>query len=332
MRILISKNSKKKLFDYLVKLNKCYTLKELSAKMKIPFKTIQNWKYTPNRYLPEEIIPEEIKKDVEILDMQENNWGKIKGGKKTYKIILQKYGKKEFDRRRKKARQNMINYSKRKEKEILVSLDISDNSFLEFYGALLGDGWLSKLRYKKKNLYIIGVSGNRKLDREYFLYLKKILRKLLNRDVYIKDRPKSGSIEIYFSHKFFLNFLNKKLNFPIGRKIDLKINDNIYSQGYLKVKNVIRGIFDTDGCFYFDKTPARRPYPCIEISMKAPKLINQIYVMLIKQGFKVQYNKYRHPNEQLILKGSIQLKKWMEEIGSSNKRNLDKIARVAQPG
>ncbi|MBS3078649.1 hypothetical protein J4218_00855 [Candidatus Pacearchaeota archaeon] len=66
--------------------------------------------------------------------------------------------------------------------------------------------------------------------------------------------------------------------------------------------------------------------------MKSPILINQIYESLIKEGFKVQLNKSRFPNQQIILKGSIQLNKWMKLIGSSNKKHLDKIALVAQPG
>jgi hypothetical protein len=334
MRILLTKKSKKKLFDYLIKSNNCKSLKELSKIIKIPFNTMQNWKYISYRYIPEKIIPSGIKKDLKILDSQEDNWGRIKGGKETYKIILEKYGKEELDRRRlnaiKKSRSTIKNIQNRKEKDF--SLDINDNQFLELYGTLLGDGWLSKLKYKDKNLYIIGISGNRSLDREYFSYIRAIFKNLLGRDVYIKNKPKTNTIEIYFNHKSFLNWMHKELNFPIGLKKDLEINEKIYSMGFDKMKFVIRGILDTDGCFYFDKTPVGNPYPCINIHMKAPKLINQIYVMLIEQGFKVHHDKTKSPSEQLILKGSIQVRKWMETIGSSNKRNLDKFARVAQPG
>lgn len=330
MRILLKKSSKEKLFNYLIEKNNCNSLKEFSNKLNIPYKTVQSWRYEPNRYIPEKIIPHDLYGNLEILDRQEDNWGKIKGGKETYKIILNKYGKKELDRRRENANKKPKSYHPRKDS--FISIDISDPNFLEFYGSLLGDGWLSKLKYKEKKLYIVGISGNRKLDLDYFLYLRKIIYGLINRTVYIKDRPKAGSIEIYFNHKSLVNFLSKELNFPIGPKIDLEINPKIYDTGFSHMKYVIRGILDTDGCFYFDKTPKGDPYPCIGICMKAPKLIKQVYDLLIEQGYKVQHNKSRSPSEQLILKGRKQINKWMKEIGSSNKRNLDKFARVVQFG
>ena len=135
-----------------------------------------------------------------------------------------------------------------------------------------------------------------------------------------------------FTHKMLIRALNEELDFPIGLKIDLKIHGKVYSLGYDKMRHVIRGLFDTDGSFYLDKTPVGKPYPCICISMKAPKLIKQVYDMLIQEGFKVRLDKHRSPNEQIVLKGSIQLKKWMSEIGSNNQRHLRKTALVAQSG
>lgn len=323
MRILLSKSSKKLLFDFLKRKYECNSLKKLSSKLNISFKTLNEWAYNPQRYLPEKIILGEIRDNLNILDSQKENWGRIKGGKKTYKILIQKYGPEEIKRRQSNGgkKSTLSNRIKRKEEPLVI--DLKNPLFLELYGALLGDGWLSKLNYKGKISYIIGVSGNRKLDQEYFLYLKNIFKVLLGRDVYIKDRPKSNSIEIYFSHKSFLCFLHNELNFPIGQKINLEINPKIYSIGFEEVRYVIKGIFDTDGCFVFDKTPAGNPYPVISIKMKAPRLIKQIYSILVSNGFKV----YLHEGDQssIFLKGSKQLNKWMHEIGSSNKRNLDKV-------
>jgi hypothetical protein len=70
--------------------------------------------------------------------------------------------------------------------------------------------------------------------------------------------------------------MNRGLNFPIGKKVNLKIHNKVYDGGFDKVKHVIRGILDTDGCIIIDKTPAGKPYPCISIKMKAPILIKQM--------------------------------------------------------
>src|SRR4030042_1295144 len=122
MRLLLSSNSRKKIFDFLINKNNCKSLKELSIKLKIPYRTIQNWRYYKGGYISENIIPIEIKKQLEILDKKEDNWGRIKGGKKTYKIILKKYGIDEIKRRQ-------INGGKksakiREQNQIPVNLDI----------------------------------------------------------------------------------------------------------------------------------------------------------------------------------------------------------------
>ena len=57
----------------------------------------------------------------------------------------------------------------------LESIDkriIKDNSFLEFYGTLIGDGWLGRYKYKNKVCHIVGISGHSILDREYFDYCR----------------------------------------------------------------------------------------------------------------------------------------------------------------
>ena len=330
MRILLSEGDKKKVFNFLKEKNNCKSLKELSSKLKISFNTLQTWVYNKGRYLPKKIIPADIHFKIKIIDEKEDNWGSIKGGKKTYKKILKLYGVEEIIRRQKEG--GRISKELKLQNEKPFEIDISNPSFLEFYGVLLGDGWISKLHYKNKLIWLIGISGNRHLDKDFFLYLKKNIYILFNRTAYLKDRPKHNSIELNFSHKTLVKFFNEELHFPIGKKINLEIPKEIYNLGYDKVKNIIRGIFDTDGSFYFDKTPANRPYPCISICMKAPILMNQIYSELIRQGFKVYFNNSREA-PQIKLKGDIQLRKWMNEIGSSNPYKYNKmIARVAQSG
>src|SRR3989338_5346140 len=328
MRLLLSSDSNKKLFDFLIKTNHCNSLKELACKMKIHFRTVQKWRYSEN-YIPEKIIPSEIKNNLKITDRQEDNWGRVKGGKITHKIILQKYGKIEIKKRQIRGGEKSIKEKIKKQNQII--LDIANPIFLEFYGVLLGDGWLGKWNYKGRTVTWIGISGSAKLDREFFNYLKRNIKILFDREAYLKERPKHNSIELIFSHRALLQKIHEELIFPIGTKSNLKIAEKIYNLGYEKVKYIIRGLFDTDGCFYTDKTPAGKPYPCIMIKMKAPVLINQIYCILINENFKVRYKKTPEGLYRIDLRGRKQLNKWMKEIGSSNPRNLDKItALVAQ--
>lgn len=327
MRLLLSKDSRKKLFDYLLKKNNCRSIRALSKELKIPLKTIQNWKYG-NNYIPESICSTGISEEVKVLDKQEDNWGRIKGGKKTYSVILEKYGKEEIKKRQSQGGKNAIEKIRKIQKPL--NMDISNTLFLEFYGVLLGDGWMSKLVYRGKTINLIGISGNANKDKEFFIYLKRNIKTLFNRDAYLKYRPKYNSIELNFAHKELLKKMHEDLDFPIGEKIDLEIHDSIYNLGYEKMKYVIRGILDTDGCVYFDKTPVGNPYPCLNLTMKAPRLMKQVFNMLINNGFKCMLQNRNGHAMQIILKGRKQLKKWMKEIGSSNPRNLNNFALVAQ--
>ena len=107
----------------------------------------------------------------------------------------------------------------------------------------------------------------------------------------------------------------------MGKKLNLKIDDKIYLLGFESLKHVIRGIFDTDGCFYIDRGH-KSLYPCISIHMKSPILIKQIGDILLKEGFSISYSDH---NYLIKLSGKKQLRMWMEKIGSSNKRNINKI-------
>lgn len=334
MRMLLSKKSRRELMNYLKDKNQVHSLKELAKKLKFSSRVMESWFYNLERYLPESIIPLEIKENLEIVDKQEDNWGEIKGGKMAYKKIIEKYGEEEMIRRRLNAIIKSKNQMKKSEKEF--EIDINNPIFLEFYGVLMGDGWLSKFKWKNKITYVIGVSGDKRYDNEFYTYLKDNIKILFNRDAYIRERKYNNSMELKFSHKMLIKLLNEELNFPIGTKSELKIPKSICEGGFEKTKHVIRGIFDTDGSFCLDKTPAGHPYPCISIEMKEPKLIKQLYDILIDQGFRVSYKlgtRDKFGIDRITLKGRKQLNKWMLEIGSSNQRHLRKInGLVTQPG
>jgi hypothetical protein len=331
MRILLSKSSREKLFQYIFEENDSSSMKDLSIKLKQPLKTLQEWRYNYQRYIPYEFIPQKIETQLEILDKQENNWGKIKGGKITQKILLVKYGPQEIKNRQKNGGKRSAEEKIKNDKPLNIKLD--DPLFLEFYGILLGDGWLSKLHSKNKTIHLIGISGHLVKDKGFHHKINNNIKKLFDRNPYLKEIKRYNAREILFSHKVLFNFLVEKLNFPIGLKKNLHLPTPICQMDFNLTKYIIRGIFDTDGCFYLDKTPVGKPYPCISITMKEPALMQQIYNCLISQGFKVYHYK-SEKIEMLILKGSKKLKKWLNEIGSSNpsKSNIMQKALVAQFG
>ncbi len=311
MQILLTKENRIKLFKELSDFNSCRTMKQLSKKIKIPYKTLQHWKYGKD-YITKDKIPITILEKLEIIREKENNWGQKKGGKKTYQIILQKYGQEEIKKRQKKGGKNS---RKNKTSDKNFKIDLDNEFILEFYGALLGDGWISHFKQKNKNIYLFGFSGDLNKDKRYHVYLQQIIKKHFFRKGYVREKKRNAR-ELVFCHEDLFYFFKNFLLFPIGKKHNLKIHKQELLQPE-KFKYILKGIFDTDGSFYLDKE-----YPCISIQMKAPKLISQINNFLKNEGFKPQYMKQKN---MITLKGKKQINKWIKEIGMSNERHIKKM-------
>ncbi|MGH2566356.1 MAG: hypothetical protein ACRDE5_17695, partial [Ginsengibacter sp.] len=153
-------------------------MKQLSVKLRMPLKTLQTWIYSDNAYLPLDKIPEDIISSLDILDKKEDNWGRVLGGKNSYKRQIEMYGKRSMLKRQiaggKASKKNIFSEEKP------FNLDILNKKFLEFYGVLLGDGWLSQLKYKKKFIWLIGIAGDKRYDKEFYAYLKANISELFN--------------------------------------------------------------------------------------------------------------------------------------------------------
>jgi hypothetical protein len=318
MRILLSKESKLKLLYSLKRNSNCKTLAELSTKLNINKKTLESWFYLEKTSLPSEFIRPHLG-EIPIFEKKEDNWGQIKGGKKGYEQIIKKLGVIKFKQLNSKGGKNAALI--RDLRESNFKLDLTDPKFLEIYGALMGDGWLCNP--SKNNKWAMGLCGNLKLDKDYILYCSKILSQLINRKGFFHERPTTNVIEFRFQHKRFFRLLNEELNFPSGIKENLKIPEKIWALDFDKLKYIIRGIFDTDGSFFLDKNSEKIPsYPIISIHMKEPLLLKQITDTLRLRGFKPIFDEH---NNQIRLNGNVQLTKWMEEIGSSNPKHLNKM-------
>lgn len=324
MRLSLSQESKKKLFLLLKEKNECNSIDKLSSKLKISKKTLQGWFYLKNKTIPEEMVDKDILREIDIIERKEKNWGQVYGGRIGHSRLLEKYGKEGVKKINSRGGFNSAKKKTELEKPLIVNL--SDPIFLEFYGALMGDGWLSNYVCGGKRVWIIGLCGHLVLDRGYLSYCISNFERLFNRKGCIQEKPKTNAIQVCFKHKLLLKYLNEKLDFPIGKKRNLKIHTSIYKKGYDKVKYVIRGIFDTDGSFYLEKSKLNS-LPRISIHMEAPILIKQIGDILLKRGFKVSYS---NNGTQIKLSGEAQLNKWMSEIGSSNPKHLNKITKFLQ--
>ena len=202
-----------------------------------------------------------------------------------------------------------------------------NSEICEFIGAFIGDGYLSSSR----RTYTIGISGDQKLDEDY---LKNYLKPLVQRNFPFVEprlyyRTDENTLMLKVNSKRLYSFFTN-LGFKKGKKSSsVKIPSEILNNDEF-MSATLRGIFDTDGCIFFDKRKAyKNPYPRITLQLASLVLIDQIEQQLSK-NFTLYVNKsnrdgYRNYVEIYGLK---QLERFLKKVGLSNKRHLDKVKNM----
>lgn len=196
-----------------------------------------------------------------------------------------------------------------------------DKKLALFYGALLGDGCIS--RSCKKWFVVMTCSFYD--DKEFFdNVIIPIARQLRGKDVIYREREEYGKLEMNFSDKNLFNKLNS-IGFPIGKKLDISI-PQIFFDCNLE-KYVIAGVFATDGCLAIVNNNGTS-YPRIEIHIDSLKLLNQIKRYLIENGLKG--NVYRIDGKcgvsyRLEFPGKRNLLQFESKIGFVNPKQLQRF-------
>lgn len=322
-RLIFEKGEQRRFLGTTKKILKCKNYNELAKFLNVPVKTFENWLYE-EQSLPKNIFDKIVKNYPTlksfrkfIFEKRYRFWGQIKGGKKTFKILIKKYGKGELQKRRSRGGKKAI-------KKLIKKYDITiekDEHFWEFLGILYGDGCLSKFRSGGRIFRVIVISGHKHNDRYYFENrVIKLVERILRRKPKIKEDRKFNGIHIYFQSKKLFDYLVKNFNFPVGKKKLLIIPKELINSNQRDINAFIRGLFDTDGSLYFEKNYSTSyHYPTIEIFSKSNRLLNGIKLLLENSGFSVIRGSRR-----IRLRGNTNLEKWMKEIGSSNMKHISK--------
>ena len=284
------------------------TLHKLSRKVKVNYSTLKKYsrgELTIPGPLFELLILLCDDKEVWLKNSQkfEDNWGSSKAGKIS---VLNN----NMDER--------IIHARKFKKIKKVSLKI-DKFFCEFYGALMGDGCISKFKdWEDKERIVIYISGNKELNSNYLKYLQNRIRREFKVYVYFYEYKNQNLCFLSIKHKDLASFLSK-FGFPIGLKYGkLKIPKKILHLPWGTKKRLIRGLFDTDGSICAKKREDYK-YPQISISSKDQIVLKQLYSLLKERGYPCWIS-----GDNISIRGIGCVKKWMSDIGSSNNRNIFK--------
>jgi len=209
-----------------------------------------------------------------------------------------------------------------------------DEDLAEVFGIHIGDGCIS--RNKRYSEFYIG--GDLKEEKEYhdswvsYLYDKKIMLPILNRNISYKEYPKVGVCGSYNFNKEIVEFFESYELKP-GSKINIRVPNGIMNNERLS-KRFLRGLFDTDGNIYFDKnrsskTPINK-VPVIKLGCVSKKLIYDVYVILknlklnprMKKPYKGKGDKNYIYTILIYRKKDIEF--FINEIGFKNPKHYTK--------
>ncbi len=203
-------------------------------------------------------------------------------------------------------------------------------------GVHIGDGTLG--HYKTKHDYRIAYYGNLATDYEFFAkILPDIIYKLYGLKPTITKRLNRTSIELSIRSKMLFEF-KKDLGLPVGNKnIMLNLPKKLVSIGEGSVRNIIAGLFDTDGCFKVTKQ-AGKPYPKITIANKSA-ILTEVKQLLLERciGCNLSIDRITKVNK-LDINGIKNTDLFFQIIPSKNIKHLNRYknwklnGRLAQSG
>lgn len=223
--------------------------------------------------------------------------GRIRGGKISYRKFLLNPS----------ARNNFIAAKPFRYPKKSVAL-------AEFFGILLGDGGISR--------YQVTISLNKITDRDFSEYVKKLIIHLFKiQPSYTEDQ---SVIRTVISSVKFVRFL---LDYQLlaGDKVR---NQIIVPDWILKkpvyIKACMRGLLDTDGCFYVDKHRYKEKVylnAALNFSNHSLPILDFFKMNLERFGFHpTQKTKYA-----VFLRQEQDIIRYFQEIGSSNPKHFRKF-------
>lgn len=205
---------------------------------------------------------------------------------------------------------------------MIISADLA-----EFFGILTGDGYIAY--YEKKHDYIIEIAGDSRHDCAYLKeYVSLLAQKVTNVRPTIIFRKNQNSMYLRIrSKKVYLDLVTN--GFKTGRKEGIGIPLWIKEENEY-MKRFVRGFADTDGCLSLKR---EGKYPVIKLATKSKLLANAINEWLKSNLFStctvLEKQKDNRTNKTytrhcIYLNGAKNLENWMNNIGFSNKKHLNK--------
>ncbi|PIZ52276.1 hypothetical protein COY27_00745 [Candidatus Woesearchaeota archaeon CG_4_10_14_0_2_um_filter_33_13] len=196
----------------------------------------------------------------------------------------------------------------------------------EEIGLHLGDGSMNY--YKNKGLYQL--RGHINDDKEHYqTRIKLIYEELFNLKINLREMPSSGVYGFQVWNTTLVDYKNKVLSLPLGKKLNFMVPKDIERNKSLS-EHFLRGYFDTEGCLYLERKN-NKLYPRVEFSTISEQFFAQLKRILTNLNFRFcssTENRAKNGWENLYrlrINGITMTNRWFNEIRPKNPKHINKF-------
>jgi len=295
MRIKLRNGKQRKLIN-LAKKNK--TWKELGKLLEIKINYLSHDLFNEKVSLKEETylkLKEITNKNYDsfIIKNLEDNWGRSLGGKNSRGSNLKKF--------------------------ITPKESIE---LAELFGIMLGDGHLEEYKKGTKvRCYSITITGHKVYDFQYLTkYVAELIKKTLGSMVTTKKVDRNNAVYIKTHGKKMVEFFKTMGLSPGNKKENAQRIPKWIMKNNLYLRACLRGLIDTDGSVHLISKQNHNLRICF--TSYIPNLLEDVRSSL--QRFDILTSKIIKGN-QIFITGKESVTKYIEEIGFSNQKHLNRI-------
>jgi len=186
----------------------------------------------------------------------------------------------------------------------------------EFVGIMIGDGGITKKQ--------VIVTLNYKKDRLYSIFVKDLIKKLFGVKASMNFRKNESVVNVVVSRVQLVFFCKS-----IGLKIGNKLKQNLDIPAWI-IKNrkfripCLRGLIDTDGCFYLEKHKINNKkycYPRISFVSYSKQLRFSVFKILKELEFSPKIRN----NKSVQLENKKEIRKYFNLVGTHNPKHKQRF-------
>lgn len=195
-----------------------------------------------------------------------------------------------------------------------IKIPPNSSELSELVGIVLGDGGITKGQ--------LSITLNRFDDKDFSIYVRNLLENLFRVKSSVYERE--SVVNVVISRTELVKYM-----LSMGLKIGNKVKQQVEVPQWIKKsrdfsRSCIRGLFDTDGCFYVDRHKYQGKVYLnsgMNFTNRSLPILNFFKESLINFGF--------HPTQKtpfsIFLRVEKEIIRYFKEIGSSNPKHINKF-------